>query len=103
MIPYCAKHFTCTISHKREGKIYFTLHPQSPQAARRTQPAPTPPPGATARPAVLPAHDTPAGTAAGVKRAAVLTQDRTIKFTAATQLPTPRSHCQGSSPSSTSC
>lgn len=45
MIPYCAKHFTCTISHKREGKIYFTLHPQSPQAARRTQPAPTPPPG----------------------------------------------------------
>ena len=47
MITYCAKHFTYMISHKREGKSYFILHPQSPQAAKRTQPAPTPAPHVT--------------------------------------------------------
>lgn len=45
MITYCAKHFTYMISHKRGGKSYFILHPQSPQAVKRTQPAPTPTPG----------------------------------------------------------
>ena len=37
MVTYYAKHFTYIISHKREAKSYFILHPQSPQAEKKNQ------------------------------------------------------------------
>lgn len=45
MATYCAKHFTCIMSHKIEAKRDFILYPQSPQAEKRNRPDPTPTPG----------------------------------------------------------
>lgn len=48
MITYCAKHFTYTISHKREGKSYCIIHPGALWLQRGA--SPNSHPEATAKP-----------------------------------------------------
>lgn len=49
MVTYCAKHFTCIISHKRAVKSYFLLHPRALRLRRGTSQTPPWPWGPSAQ------------------------------------------------------